>query len=395
MGKAKRFNSYDHKVFQDRQVTEAYAKIRQDVAGIGSSFRDSPSGAAFTSSKPNLLEKDTSSQLQGALGFDRGFNTISNGVLQLDVIAGIINQSKSYMAVIPEGLSGSDILDNLTGRSVKGQIVVLTAFMSSGAITITDRAGSAGQFVCPDGVDYTLTNGNSVWIVDDPTFTPQTWRVIGVASGGASGDNLGNHTATTNLLMNGNDIYFDTPGDDKFQHVGTSIYVWNNAVNTFRFAQTVIQTHVNFRPSSNSLNLGDSTHKWKDIYLNSGDKTSKIFFDGGGDTYLTGSNTSGNINVYNNNILNTNFNTSGIATTGLSMTGNILLQGNDINMAGGDVNMTSGDVDFSAGGTIDFTDIKSTGFASGGAEALPSLPTAYFRVEFAGQNRYIPYFTAS
>ena len=50
------------------------------------------------------------------------------------------------------------------------------------------------------------------------------------------------------------------------------------------------------------------------------------------------------------------------------------------------------DVEFEAGGTVDFNDI-ATSATGGSATALPSNPTAYFKVKYQGQTRYIPYYS--
>jgi len=54
--------------------------------------------------------------------------------------------------------------------------------------------------------------------------------------------------------------------------------------------------------ADNTINLGSSSLRWKDIYLDSGFNASKLFFDGGGDSYMTGSATSGRINIFNDNV---------------------------------------------------------------------------------------------
>ena len=59
-----------------------------------------------------------------------------------------------------------------------------------------------------------------------------------------------------------------------------------------------------------------------------------------------------------------------------------------------DIEMGGNDLDFATGGTIDFHDfVNGSALSSGGASALPALPTAYFTVKYQGATRYIPYYT--
>ena len=55
------------------------------------------------------------------------------------------------------------------------------------------------------------------------------------------------------------------------------------------------------------------------------------------------------------------------------------------------------DIEFATGSTLEIqnTISSSPSLANGGSTALPSNPTAYFKVKYNGADRYIPYYTAS
>ena len=53
-------------------------------------------------------------------------------------------------------------------------------------------------------------------------------------------------------------------------------------------------------------------------------------------------------------------------------------------------------IEFETGSTLNFREFGNpSSWTSGGGTALPSNPTAYFKVKYNGADRYIPYYTAS
>jgi hypothetical protein len=92
--------------------------------------------------------------------------------------------------------------------------------------------------------------------------------------------------------------------------------------------------------SDDTYDLGTSSLKWKDLHLSNdlvfdtGYNVSKLFFDGGGDTYITGSNLTGTINILNDNSLNTSFGTSGITTIGIEINGALNHDGTTVGFYG-------------------------------------------------------------
>lgn len=208
---------------------------------------------------------------------------------------------------------------------VAGDTISITH--DSGSVTGTQRA-----ILCPNNTTYTVSGDDVVHLIYDTSLTK--WIVLS-AVGSSSGDNLGNHTATQNLDM----------GNYNIANLG-SLYQGNGTGSQISLASTMSitasanmnladsagiflnsdQTAVavefarKVRPYVDNIDLGDATHRWGDIFLQSGTGTSKIYLDGGGDTYITGSATSGRINIYNDGTNRTAFTTSGISLISNDMT---------------------------------------------------------------------------
>lgn len=213
---------------------------------------------------------------------------------------------------------------------VAGDTISITH--DSGSVTGTQRA-----ILCPNNTTYTVSGDDVVHLIYDTSLTK--WIVLS-AVGSSSGDNLGNHTATQNLDM----------GNYNIANLG-SLYQGNGTGSQISLASTMAlsaSTNMNLSDSAgiflnsnqttpsveflrkvnpyvDNIDLGDATHRWGDIFLQSGTGTSKIYLDGGGDTYITGSATSGRINIYNDGSNITSFGTFGILTTDVDINGNELI----------------------------------------------------------------------
>jgi len=140
--------------------------------------------------------------------------------------------------------------------------------------------------------------GGGVALGDSPTWT-------------------GNHTwnGTTNIFNGTN-----------FQ-IGATTIVIGDATTDNVTINAKLQTA--FLPDGNNIDLGDSSNKWRNIYLNSGAGTSKLYFDGGGDTYITGSGTSGRINIFSDAS-----NVAAFLPTSISLFQNLGMGSNDITSCG-------------------------------------------------------------
>jgi len=157
-------------------------------------------------------------------------------------------------------------------------------------------------------------------LIDDNTADGayQTWRVIGTAEGGG-GSWVG--TATSDLDMGGFDI----------------------------------------------INIDD-------IKMAVGDK---YFFDGGTDTYMTGSSTSGRINIFNNSVNVTSFLTSGLLTTNITCSG--ITTTGDIDMNQNEV-QDCGPIKFGSTSALTGTDVGWSGLTGDIYGNVQSGDSYFFRV---------------
>lgn len=199
---------------------------------------------------------------------------------------------------------------------VAGDTITITH--NSGSVSGTERA-----ILCAGDTDYTLSGDEIVHLIYDTSLTK--WIVLNSSS---AGDDLGNHTATTTLNLNSNNInnaniIYGGAGTGSTVDFGatmslsasTNMNLSDSAGIFLNSDQSAVAVEFlrKVRPYTNNIDLGDPTHKWGDIYFQSGTGTSKIYLDGGGDTYITGSATSGRINIYNDGTNRTAFTTSGFS----------------------------------------------------------------------------------
>ena len=221
MGKAKRFNSYDSTVAATRNQTESFGQGRQNVAGYPSGFGMTAKGKTQNNKNVNTLSLQNGGELRGPIGFTAEVGNISaTNVLDLTISgAATVKQVRGLIFV---SSSTSATLDEIVGKKYNGQIVILTGISGQAAITITHGSGNAGQILCPGDVNYTLSNDESVILVDDVTAVTQSWRVISVSnatgSGGLSnivedvtpqlGGNLDSNGFNINMDIGGR-VYFD------------------------------------------------------------------------------------------------------------------------------------------------------------------------------------------
>jgi len=248
------------------------------------------------------------------------------------------------------------------------------------------------------------------------------WVVISGNGTGGSGDDLGNHTATQDLDLNGYEI------DNAFRINGStsritfssgSLTLAVDTTDTFALGTaSEFTTYKKFAPSSSGIDLGDTTSKWGHIYFQGGLNNSKIFLDGGGDTYITGSGLTGRINHYaDDSIIFYTDPTTSRFNSNLDLNGDLDLNGNDLlySGTGNKLQITSNlvianisstevfrytasglfmkqDIDCASGVTIDWTSTQSTVGSAGGASALPATPTGYVIMKVNGTEYVMPYY---
>lgn len=326
MGKARRFNSYDHSMSESRKTVENFGIARQSFSGITSSFASPAKGKGLSTKNNYLVSSEKGTEFNAPIGFTADTHRINaSNVLDLSSsVAGTVTKVKGLIFV--SSLTSST-LDEIVGKIYNGQILILTGIDGQTAITITHASGVAGQILCPGDTNYTLSDDESVVLVHDVINAIQpTWRLI--TSSGSAGDDLGNHTATTTLNLNSNNInnaniIYGGAGTGSTVDFGatmslsasTNMNLSDSAGIFLNSDQSAVAVEFlrKVRPYTNNIDLGDPTHKWGDIYFQSGTGTSKIYLDGGGDTYITGSATSGRINIYNDGTNRTAFTTSGFS----------------------------------------------------------------------------------
>jgi len=334
----------------------------------------------------------------------------------------------------------------------------------------------------------------------------------------SAGDNLGNHTATQDLNLAGNDIILSSDGDTKFNVVGATVLFQcsnsGSSAEVFRIGATELQMAKNIDMDNNKvINLATptsdydaSTKKYVDDQIagvSSGANTdlsnltstgeshfvkanaSSTTFAGNVifDTVLSGSTTSApvkfqgdggtsaqrvlEIGEYGNHsvkfiaelegdtgrqisnpdggsdidvpgsdpslsiksavIMNTYtmydldtlvFSQSGSSTTPPPEDDWVYIEANtgtsgSPNLTGMTYNVPTSkthqfkvngslkisiddDIEFETGSTLNFKEFGNpSSWTTGGGTALPSNPTAYFKVKYNGADRYIPYYTAS
>ena len=257
--------------------------------------------------------------MYGPLAFSNNTVTISSGDLDISTNSVTDTPAKSFVIMAPE-TGSTDTIDTISGRKYAGQLLVITSAIPGSTITLTNAFGADGQIRCPNATDLDIAYPNSAILIDDNNADGvyQTWRVIGTAEGGG-GSWVG--TATSDLDMGGFDI----------------------------------------------INIDD-------IKMAVGDK---YFFDGGTDTYMTGSSTSGRINIFNNSVNVTSFLTSGLLTTNITCSG--ITTTGDIDMNQNEV-QDCGPIKFGSTSALTGTDVGWSGLTGDIYGNVQSGDSYFFRV---------------
>jgi len=219
---------------------------------------------------------------------------------------------------------------NLNGIELFGNSLILD---SDGDTEINSFSDDEMQFITGGGLRLTMGNTavilavvlsmdnlNKIINVNDPT-NPQdvVTKAFGDANylGGGeffgpwtAGHNAGNFALTN--LNNVSTVFITATNTAQFNG---DVLLGNTSLDSIFFNGELATSII---PETSSIDFGDSADQFRDIYLQAGFNTSKIFFDGGGDTYLTGSGSSGRINVVSDGT-----NTIGFTPTALFLTDGI------------------------------------------------------------------------
>lgn len=278
MGKAKRYNSYDSSVAEQRKQVEAFGNIRQAFSGITSSLGSAPKGVAQSVKKSTLLDIEKGAELRSPIGFTATTGAI-DGSNQLDLTKDSSGNVKKMRGLIFVSSATSTTLDEVIGKLYDGQVVILTGISEQSAITVTHASGSAGQILCPGDTNYTLDDDESVILVHDVINAVQpTWRMVtGSSSGGAT--TLNNLSDVTITAVANNDILRYNGSE----WVNSSTGVFTTLSATTSFSSTGSTTlgdnaadpinvvggiNTDFIPKTdNAHDLGSSSKEWKDLYI--------------------------------------------------------------------------------------------------------------------------------
>jgi len=366
-------------------------------------FMNNLSNGTFANSVPtssNIIGQFVKTKqgiFNGAFGSIEEGLSIDAGILDITINTNGSTVIKRVLHINPE----TGVTDTLIGLETEGlelpyQELILIG-VSGDTITITHNSGSVTgtekKILCPGNTDYILSGDEIIYMIYDTSVT--SWIITGSqATSGA--DNLGNHTATQDLVMGNNQITGFAGLDQTSANSTGAINLINDASIRWKDSAGTGEGVFKFDSSDNFLFDNDIDIQGKNLIL-----------DADGDSHIESFNDDTVNIVTSSSIRLTVSNTSTIATGNLTTLGNFQVDGNTIlgdtssdtiamnGTLATDIEMGGNDLDFATGGTIDFHDIKSTGFATGGAEALPSQPTAYFKVRYQGADRYIPYYTST
>ena len=162
----------------------------------------------ITSSKDSIKQyvKTKNGIFNGAFGSISQTLTISSGILDLTANSTGAVVVRRIVYVIPE----TGATDTLNGIELNGyelpnqELILMTS--TGDTVTIAHNATTSvtqKPFFCPGDTSYILAPNEAVTLIHD--VANSVWIVTG-RSITSSADNLGNHTATTNLNMSGNQI---------------------------------------------------------------------------------------------------------------------------------------------------------------------------------------------
>lgn len=231
MGKAKRFNAYDGIVNQNRQIAEQYGRDRQNLAGIGSSFRNMPQTPPTSRKNPVPEGAGTGKFLTVSLAADQTANIAANDHVEFDT------KDEDGKIVLQTGSGQADgIFELESGKKYELSAMLRPEF--SGAtgqlviawydITNSAEIGSRAIYEAQTHASHNANQPVAEAIVTPAANITAEVRIIAVtaltalaneycianlfeiALGGtiagvggvvAAGDDLGNHTATQDLAM--------------------------------------------------------------------------------------------------------------------------------------------------------------------------------------------------
>ena len=142
MGKAKRFNSYDSAVEESRKIVQGFGQARQNLSGIGSSFRSSPLSQPIATTNASTASGD-GKFLTASLAADQTANISANNHIEFDT------KDEDGGIVLQTGAGQADGIFELSS----GNIYQLSAHLRP------EFSGSTGQLVI---AWYDITNSAEI-----------------------------------------------------------------------------------------------------------------------------------------------------------------------------------------------------------------------------------------
>lgn len=126
-----------------------------------------------------------------------GVNTLGYvDATELTIASGAVTRTASYHRIDTEGDAASDDLDTISGGTA-GQKLIIRAENTARDVVIRHNGGGTGNIRTYDGNNITLDETyKAVELIYDGT----NWLVVGVTSGGGSGDVVGPASSTDNAI---------------------------------------------------------------------------------------------------------------------------------------------------------------------------------------------------
>ena len=212
MGKAKRFNSYDDDIREKRRMVQNYGLARQNLSGIGSSFRSSPLSPSGSTVSPSNFLSINGGNMLGPISFNPVLTSISAGAIDISETS---DNFSSRVIVSPQSGSTDD-LTTINGVKFDGQLLIIQGIQTD---TITLK--NSGNIETIDGNDFDIEDDDNIMFIYDVTDTK--WQQITVGKQGSSGGVslsgtntwTGTNTFTaTSFSVNSTNIFLGDSGAD-------------------------------------------------------------------------------------------------------------------------------------------------------------------------------------
>jgi len=196
MGKAKRFNTYDSDVNDKRNIAQSYGQARQNLSGIGSSFRSSPLSPVTSSSNPGAFGEGTGDNL-GNHTATQSLDMAGFDITNFDDIIGAVGDKYFF-----DG--GTDTF--MTGSATSGRINIynnntnVTSFLTTGILTSNiDINGNTLTLDADNDTSIDSSVDDSIRMITDSSVRLTVSNTATTATGNLS--TLGNLSVTGTTVL--------------------------------------------------------------------------------------------------------------------------------------------------------------------------------------------------